>query len=74
VVHYASVTMLLTDGYESCEWDAIVGFSTVPMRWALLGHAGFLEFFDVELFGARREVTIKPNSAFAGLHVVHDQP
>jgi hypothetical protein len=42
-VIYAPVTLLLSDGYETCEWDAIVGFSTVPMRWALLGHAGFLE-------------------------------
>jgi hypothetical protein len=70
-VHFAQVTLLLSDGYETCEWDAVVGFSTVPMRWALLGHAGFLEFFDVQLLGARREVLLVPNAAFPGQHVIH---
>jgi hypothetical protein len=40
--------------------------STAPLRWALLGHTGFLEFFDVQLLGARREVILFPNQAFAG--------
>jgi hypothetical protein len=70
-VNYAPVTLLLSDGYETCEWDTVVGFSTVSMRWALLGHAGFLEFFDVQLLGARREAIIVPNTAFAGQHIVH---
>src|SRR5438046_2909766 len=30
-VNYAQVTLLLSDGYETLEWDAIVGFSTLPM-------------------------------------------
>jgi hypothetical protein len=70
-VDYASVKLLLSDGYETCEWDTIVGFSAVPIRWALLGHAGFLEYFDVELRGARREIVLTPNSTFAGRHTVH---
>jgi hypothetical protein len=65
-VHYVQLTLLLADGFESCEWDSIVGFSTVPMRWALLGHAGFLEFFDVHFFGAKREVVLTPNVTFPG--------
>jgi hypothetical protein len=44
------------------------------MRWALLGHAGFLQFFDTELLGEKKEVILKPNSAFAGKHVVHRTP
>ncbi len=71
---YARVTLLLSDGYESFTWDAFVGFAAVPMRWALLGHTGFLEFFDVQLLGARREATIVPSTAFAGQHVIHAQP
>lgn len=70
-VCYAPVTLLLSDGYETCEWDAVVGFSTVPMRWALLGHAGFLEFYDVQLLGARREAIVLPNTAFPGQHRIH---
>jgi hypothetical protein len=44
------------------------------MRWALLGHSGFLEFFDVQLLGARRETLIIPNTAFAGQHSVAASP
>jgi hypothetical protein len=67
-IRFAQVTLLLSDGYETCEWDATVGFSATPLRWALLGHAGFLEFFDVQLLGARREAVINPNTAFLGQH------
>jgi hypothetical protein len=73
-VSFAPVTLLLSDGYETCEWDAIVGFSASAMRWALLGHSGFLEFFDVQLLGARRETIIAPNTAFAGQHFVVGSP
>jgi hypothetical protein len=73
-VTYASVTLLLSDGYETCEWNAIVGFATVPLRWALLGHAGFLEFFDVQLLGARREAIVVPNTAFPGQRIIHLTP
>jgi hypothetical protein len=41
------------------------------MQWALLGHAGFLEFFDVQLFGARHESIITPNPTFVGHYAVH---
>ena len=73
-VSYAAVTLLLSDGYETCEWDAVVGFSAVPMRWALLGHAGFLEFFDVQLLGAHREAILVPSANFTGQHLYHVNP
>lgn len=38
--HYATVSLRLSDGYEECEWDAIVGFVAAPMRWAILGKIG----------------------------------
>jgi len=63
---YATVTLRITDGVEACEWPATVGFVDLPLRWALLGHAGILDFFDVELRGARREVSILPNISFQG--------
>jgi hypothetical protein len=63
---YAAITLRLTDGAETCEWRATVGFVDLPLRWALLGHAGFLDFFDTELRGARREVFITPNGRFPG--------
>jgi hypothetical protein len=73
-VSFVPVTLLLSDGYETCEWDAIVGFSATPLRWALLGYSGFLEFFDVQLLGARRETLIMPNTAFAGQHFAAPSP
>lgn len=73
-VSYGQVTLLLSDGYESYEWDAVVAFAVVPMRWALLGHAGFLEYFDVQLLGARREAVIIPNTAFPGQRILHTTP
>src|SRR5262249_44318026 len=71
---YARGTLPLSDGWETSEWEAIVAFSTVPMRWALLGHAGFLDFFDVQLLGARREAVIVPNTAFPGQYLIHTPP
>ncbi|HVS35187.1 MAG TPA: hypothetical protein VMS17_06360 [Gemmataceae bacterium] len=68
---YASVRMHLSNGRETCQWDAIVGFLDVPTKHALLGQAGFLQFFDAFLYGARREVEIIPNAAFAGAHTIH---
>lgn len=70
-VSYARVTLLLSDGFETCEWEAIVGFADAPLRWALLGHAGFLQFFDVQLLGASREVILTPNVSFPGRYVLH---
>jgi hypothetical protein len=71
---YASVTLCLSDGIETCEWQATAGFLDLPLRWAFLGHAGFLEFFDTELRGARREVVITPNDRFPGTRIIHQSP
>ena len=71
---YAAVTLRVSDGIETCEWQAMVGFVDLPLRWALLGHAGFLDFFDTELRGARREAFMTPNSMFRGTRVQGSQP
>jgi hypothetical protein len=71
---YAAVTLRLSDGLETCEWQATVGFVDLPLRWALLGHAGFLDFFATELRGGRREVSITPNSPFPGTHTLCQTP
>jgi hypothetical protein len=64
---YASVTLRASDGIDTCHWQAMVGFVYLPLRWALLGHAGFLDHFDTALRGARREVFIIPNAQFPGV-------
>jgi hypothetical protein len=37
----AAVTLRLSDGLESCEWKAIVGFVDLPLRWDTLGPRRF---------------------------------
>jgi len=64
---FLPVTFRLTDGSpEVYEWSAIVGFAPVPLRRALLGQTGFLQFFDSQFLGADREVIIDPNWSFSG--------
>lgn len=68
--HYARVRLRISDGREQCEWEAMVGFASLQLRWALLGHTSFLDYFDTTLFGSRREVILTPNSTFTGQHLV----
>lgn len=69
--HYAPVRLRLSDGYEECEWGAIVGFAAAPMRWAILGYAGVLQYFDLQLLGLRREALLYPNTSYPGYHATH---
>ena len=71
---YATVRLRLSDGYDECEWDAIVGFVAAPMRWAILGYAGTLQYFDLHLMGSRREALLTPNASFPVRHAVHRSP
>jgi hypothetical protein len=67
---YARARLRIADNRDVCEWDAVVGFLTSPGKpYALLGHAGFLDFFDVLLRGAAKETVVTPNAAFAGQQV-----
>jgi hypothetical protein len=63
---FLPVELHLSDGRESCWWRAMVGFVSVPLRRALLGQAGFLQFFDSDFRGADREVILTPNRSFTG--------
>lgn len=71
---YATIRIRLSDGYEECDWEAIVGFVAAPMRWAILGHAGVLQYFDVLFLGSRREALLTPNASFPGRHVIYRPP
>ena len=64
---YAMVTLRITDGVlETYEWDAMVGFVPVPLKFPLLGFAGFFQFFDVDFHGGDLEVFITPHRNFPG--------
>ena len=68
---YAAVNLRISDGNDSCDWGAVVGFTNYPLRWPFLGQTGFLSFFDLTLFGTRREIVLTPNVAFPGRHTIH---
>lgn len=68
---YAAVQVQITDGHQAVyTWTATVGFAATPLRYALLGHGGFLQFFDADFRGAAHEVILIPNSSFLGTQVV----
>jgi hypothetical protein len=67
-VRFAPVELLLTDGKETCQWPALVGFAAIPQRRALVGYNGCLQFFDSLFRGAAREFLLTPTSSFVGQH------
>jgi hypothetical protein len=68
---YASLEIQISDGArETYRWTAVVGFvDAAVLTRPLLGHAGFLQYFDAEFSGADHEVVLIPNRSFAGVRV-----
>jgi hypothetical protein len=67
---YAAVQLQITDGRrETYEWMAVIGFAATPLKYNLIGHGGFLQFFDAEFRGADRAVVLIPNASFPGTQV-----
>jgi hypothetical protein len=57
---FAPVILLLDDGNERSRWRAIAGFTAAPLRFALLGIAGGLEYFRTTLDVDNREILMIP--------------
>jgi hypothetical protein len=67
---YAPVRLWISDGsQETYEWSSVVGFVAARLHYNLLGHAGFLQYFDVEFRGMDREVVLTPNRSFPGIRL-----
>jgi hypothetical protein len=67
---YAAVQLRITDAItDTYEWTAVVGFVAARLSYSLLGHAGFLEYFDAEFRGADRELVLNANRAFPGIRL-----
>jgi hypothetical protein len=64
---YAIVELLTTDIRETYRWPALVGFVPTRLPYQILGHAGFLQFFEAEFRGTAREVTLTPGPSFPGV-------
>jgi hypothetical protein len=65
-VRYAEVELRITDGTQFLTWRARVAFTSIPLRFPLLGFAGFLQFFDALFRGANEEVVLTTNSLYPG--------
>ncbi|HEV3143662.1 MAG TPA: hypothetical protein VGZ47_07255 [Gemmataceae bacterium] len=68
-VRYAEITLRLTDGIEQREWPARVAFAQVPLRRAVLGFAGVLQFFYSLFDGEREELELTINANYPGKRV-----
>lgn len=67
---YAPVLLRITDGVqETYEWTAVVGFVAGSLHYNLLGHAGFLDFFDADFRGHDHEVILAANPSFPGRRI-----
>jgi hypothetical protein len=67
---FVPVELRISDGVqEAYEWPAVVGFAPVPLRRALLGQAGFLQFFNADFRGADREAILTTNPTFPGRRI-----
>jgi hypothetical protein len=65
-LRYAQVSLRITDGVETREWSAWVGFTPAKLARPLLGFAGFLQFFGAFFHGDREEVELTVNSLYPG--------
>ena len=65
-VRYAEVTLRIADNWEQREWRAWVSFGPIARRYALLGFAGFLQYFTATFHGDREEVELTANGQYPG--------
>ena len=64
---FLPIQLRITDGLqETYDWEATVGFVAAPLKFPLLGQAGYLEFFDVTFQGADHTVLLSANRTFVG--------
>lgn len=61
-VTYGAVTIEFGLGPERYRWRATVGIVDQPWKEALLGHIGFLRYFDVTFLGGHRESQLTRNT------------
>ena len=65
-LRYARVTLRLASSRERREWQAWVGFTSTPLKYPLLGFAGFLQYFTATFHGDREEVELTVNGLYPG--------
>ena len=64
---YVDVTLRIAAQNERREWSALVGFAPIGRRNAILGHAGFLQYFTTVLHGDLEIVELTVNPLYSGI-------
>jgi hypothetical protein len=62
-IRYGTATLEVSDGHELFRWTTIIGITEEEWAEAILGHAGFLEFFDALFRGYDSEVVLTRNES-----------
>jgi hypothetical protein len=65
-LRYAQVKLRLSDGRESREWTAWVGFTSALLNQSLLSFAGCLQFFHANFLGDQEAVELTVNTLYSG--------
>jgi hypothetical protein len=66
-LRYAEVVLQLSDGRDRRQWTSWVAFAPLKLPRALLGFAGFLQFFTATFSGDVEEVELEPNHLYPGI-------
>jgi hypothetical protein len=66
VVRFVDVTLRIADSHERHEWSALVGFAPLGRRIAILGFAGFLQYFTATLHGDLERLELTVNALYPG--------
>ena len=64
--YFARILLRISDGVETFEWPATVGFVAGKLHYSLLAQAGFLQFFSADFDGEGHVVTLTPKPSFPG--------
>jgi hypothetical protein len=62
-IRYGTAMLEVTDGNESYRWTTTIGITGEDWAEAILGHSGFLEFFDALFRGYDSEVVLTRNES-----------
>lgn len=65
-IRFAQASLRISDGVETREWSAWVGFVSIPLKHPIMGFAGALQFFDLHLRGALEEFELAVNALYPG--------
>jgi hypothetical protein len=65
-LRFGDVALELYDGLLLWRWSAVVGFSSAPLRYPVLGLCGCLQFFDARFLWEPQIVELETNRFYPG--------